>query len=233
VGFPRISNLDEFQPLRDCAGVRLRWARTAAELEDADWIILPGSKRTSGDRAWMRTQGLDTPILRHAARGGAILGLCGGLQMLGGPMCDPHGVDGEERGLDLLPLQTRFERDKLVRQAHLRFGDVTGAWRALAAIELEGYEIHQGRSDAVVGDCCETGAGETTVALRNGDGEAIGWQRGNVLGLYAHGVFESPAVMRALFGDAPRTLDSVFDGLADFVDRHFLPGALQRLAGLA
>jgi adenosylcobyric acid synthase len=70
------------------------------------------------------------------------------------------------------------------------------------------------------------------VALRTADGEAIGWQRGNVLGLYAHGLFESPPVMRALFGDAPRTLDSVFEGLADFVDRHFQPGALARLAGL-
>jgi adenosylcobyric acid synthase len=60
-------------------------------------------------------------------------------------------------------------------------------------------------------------------------GHAIGWQRDNVLGIYAHGLFEAAAAMRALFGAAPRSLDSVFDGLADFIDQHFQPGALLKL----
>ena len=70
-----------------------------------------------------------------------------------------------------------------------------------------------------------------TVALRNEMGEPIGWQRDNVLGVYAHGMFECPDVMRRLFGASHRSLDDVFDGLADFIDRRFAPGTLMDLAG--
>jgi adenosylcobyric acid synthase len=223
VAFPRISNLDEFQPLRQCPGVRLRWAHTPAQLAGADWIVLPGSKHTSCDLAWLRAQGLDVAIARHAAAGGRVLGLCGGLQMLGEQMVDPEGVDGAAEGLGLLPLHTRFEAAKLLRHTQATFGAMAGDWRALAGVGFEGYEIRHGRTRLAAE------AADTAVALRNDAGEAIGWQRGNVLGLYAHGLFESPEVMRVLFGAAPRTLDHVFDGLADFIDRHFEAGALMRL----
>ena len=226
IAFPRISNLDEFQPLRDAPGVRLRWARTPGDLAGVDWIVLPGSKHTSGDLAWLRAQGLDVAIARHARAGGRVLGLCGGLQMLGDSMVDPEGVGGNARGLGLLPLHTHFERTKLLRRTMARFGDAKVAWAALADVAFEGYEIRHGRT-ALADD-----AGDTIVALRNEAFDPIGWQRGNVLGLYVHGLFESPAVLRALFGHAPRTLDSVFDGLADFIDLHFEPGALWRLASL-
>jgi adenosylcobyric acid synthase len=225
VAFPHLSNLDEFQPLRACPGVSLRWARTSTDLSDVDVIILPGSKNTSGDRAWMRARGLDDAILGHARAGGRVLGLCGGLQMLGGRLEDPHGVEGEEPGLELLPLETRFERDKLLRHTRARFSTLTGPWNALAEVSFDGYEIRHGRSRLV-------NEGDATIAVRNEAGEAIGWQRGSVLGLYAHGLFEAPSVMRALFGVAPRTLDGVFDGLADFIDSRFSPGALEGLAGL-
>jgi adenosylcobyric acid synthase len=224
VAFPRISNLDEFQPLRDAPGVRLRWARSPDELDGADWIVLPGSKHTSGDLAWLRTQRLDEAIARHAAAGGCVLGLCGGLQMLGDEMVDPDGIDGSARGLGLLPLHTRFERAKLLRRTHARFGAMAGAWSRLADVAFDGYEIRHGRSRLA------EGAADTAVALRNDSFEPIGWQRGNVLGLYAHGLFESRAALRALFGREARGLDGVFDGLADFIDRHFEPGALARLA---
>ncbi|MCH8857777.1 MAG: cobyric acid synthase, partial [Proteobacteria bacterium] len=82
VAYPRISNLDEFQPLKNIAGVHLNWARSPAELQGVDWIILPGSKHTSSDLAWLRMQGLDRAIAAHAAQGRAVLGICGGLQML-------------------------------------------------------------------------------------------------------------------------------------------------------
>ena len=225
VAFPHISNLDEFQPLRSCPGVDLRWARTSAALSDVDWIILPGSKDSSCDRGWMRAQGMDEAILGHAARGGRVLGLCGGLQMLGIRMVAPHGVEGDEHGLDLLPLETSFDREKLLRQTRARFAGVADPWSALADVSFDGYEIRHGRT-RLVGD----GIG-TTIALRNESGDAIGWQRDAVLGLYAHGLFEAIAVMRALFGIDLRSLDSVFDGLADLVDRGFAPGVLSSLVG--
>jgi len=220
VAYPRISNLDEFQPLRSAPDVRLRWARTPAELEGADWIVLPGSKHTSGDLAWLRAQGLDAPIAQHAAAGKRVLGVCGGLQMLGLDLRDPHGVDGSAIGLGLLPLTTQFDRDKLLRATRAQFGDAQGDWAALSGTSFQGYEIRHGRTEA---------RGDVQAVLRNQLGEAIGWQQGSVLGVYAHGLFESADAMRALFGTGTRTLDSVFDGLADFIDEHFEPGVLNRL----
>lgn len=223
--YPRVSNVDEFEPLRRCPGVRLRWARAPRDLDGADWIVLPGSKHTTNDLRWLRHVGLDGPILRHAAGGGRVLGVCGGLQMLGESLSDVQSPDDSARGLGLLPLDTVFQRDKLLRPARTQFGPVQGAWAALAGVGFDGYEIRQGRTAAHAG-----GDASLVVALRNELGEPIGWQRGDVLGIYAHGMFESPAVMRALFDTAPRALDSVFDGLADFVDARFLPGVLARLA---
>jgi adenosylcobyric acid synthase len=224
IAFPRISNLDEFQPLRQCPGVRLRWVRTPAALADADWVVLPGSKHTSGDLSWMRAQGLDVAIERHAIAGGRVLGICGGLQMLGESMIDPDGVDGSAAGLGLLPLRTRFERDKLLLETRAQFSSLPGPWSALSGVTFDGYEIRHGRTTF------STSSADAGVALRNSTGDAIGWCRDNVLGVYAHGLFESPAVMHELFGAEPRSLDDVFDGLAQFIDRHFEPGALERLA---
>ncbi|HVZ89669.1 MAG TPA: cobyric acid synthase [Polyangia bacterium] len=225
VAFPRISNLDEFQPLRRCAGVGLRWARAPRDLAGADWIVLPGSKHTRGDLAWLREAGLDGAIAAHAARGGRVLGVCGGLQMLGETLADPHGVDGDARGLGILPLETIFARDKRLRQTRARFSTLADGWSALAGVSFDGYEIRHGRTAPRANP-----PHDMWVALRNPDGEPIGWQRGNVLGIYAHGLFESPDVMARLFAAPPRSLDAVFDGLADFIDARFAPGSLRDLA---
>jgi len=124
VAYPRISNLDEFQPLKNIPGVRLMWVRSPAELaglSPCDWVVLPGSKSTTADLAWLRSQGLDAAVARHAAQGGAVLGVCGGLQMLGEALVDTHGVDGNAPGLGLLPLVTAFAPGKTVRRTTVRF----------------------------------------------------------------------------------------------------------------
>jgi adenosylcobyric acid synthase len=225
VAYPRISNLDEFQPLKNIAGVRLRWARSPADVAGADWIILPGSKHTSGDLAWMRQQGLDRAVTAHAARGGAVLGVCGGLQMLGEALIDPHGVDGNGPGLGLLPVVTLFAPDKTVRHREAIFGSVSGEWAALSGITMRGYEIHHGQTAE---HAAMAAAGDRAIAVLP---DELAWQNaaGNVLGLYLHGLFEDPEVLQALFGVAARTLDTVFDGLADHIDSHFQPGVLRSL----
>ena len=284
VAYPRISNLDEFQPLKNMAGVRLTWARSPAELDDVDWIILPGSKATAADLAWLRAQGLDAAIARHAARGGRVLGICGGLQMLGEALIDLHGVEpqvfaagppqGEnaaslglraaapgspvrawtarrgadsggsaackasatraavERGgyfsngpgLGLLPLVTRFEPHKTVRHAHARFGDVAGPWSALAGVAVSGYEIHSGQTAQHPAMAAKGDVAREVLA-------GLAWQNvaGNVLGVYLHGLFEDPAAVRALFGAAAPTLDTVFERLAATLQSSFTPGALDAL----
>jgi adenosylcobyric acid synthase len=223
IAYPRISNLDEFQPLKNLPGVRLVWARSPADVAQADWIVLPGSKHTSSDLDWLRSQGLDAAIAQHAAGGGAVLGICGGLQMLGEALIDTHGIENNGPGLGLLPLVTVFKPAKSVRSTHARFRDVGGPWAALSGVAMRGYEIHHGRTFQHPGMEAAHTAMAAGLAWQNGEG--------NVLGVYLHGMFEDPAVVRALFGAMVPTLDSVFDGLADFIDRHFLPGVIPELIG--
>jgi adenosylcobyric acid synthase len=226
IAYPRISNLDEFQPLKNVPGVRLRWARTPADCAGADWVVLPGSKHTSADLAWLRTQGLDRAVATHAAAGGRVLGICGGLQMLGEALLDPHGIDGNAPGLGLLPLVTQFEEVKIVRPSHTTLGEVRGAWHALTGVSVSGYEIHHGQTAQHPAMAANGDVAHTVLP-------GLAWQNGagNVLGLYQHGLFEDANVLRALFGASVPTLDSVFDGLADFIGEHFEAGVLDTLIG--
>ncbi len=228
IAWPRISNLDEFQPLKSVPGVRLVWVRAPADCAGADWIILPGSKSTAADLAWLRQQGLDQAVAEHAARGGAVLGLCGGLQVLGEALIDTHGIEpmalGNAPGLGLLPLVTAFDADKTVCRTTATFGALSGAWSALSGVTASGYEIHHGQT-----------AQHPAMAAKGDMAREIipglAWQNaaGNVLGCYLHGLFEDPAVLRALFGATVPTLETVFDGLADFLQTHVEPGVLDDL----
>ena len=214
VAYPRISNLDEFQPLKHVRGVRLVWVRSAAQLAALgadDWIILPGSKNTESDLAWLKERRLDAATRTHAARAGRVLGICGGLQMLG-------EIVGDATGLGLLPLETVFEKNKLVKRTTASFGLLHGAWQALSNVTVTGYEIHQGITKANQDKAFEPI-------------EGLAWQsrEGNVLGLYLHGMFEDSAVLQALWGAAAPSLDSVFEGLANFLDAHVDTGVLSKL----
>lgn len=228
IAYPRISNLDEFQPLKNVPGVHLVWARTPADCARADWIVLPGSKATAADLAWLRVQGLDRAVADHAAQGGAVLGICGGLQMLGEGLVDTHGIEpmalGNAPGLGLLPLVTAFDADKTVRRTTATFGGLTGPWAALSGTTASGYEIHHGQT--AQHPAMAAGADVAREVM-----PGLAWQNaaGNVLGCYLHGLFEEPAVLRALFGAAVPTLETVFDGLADFLEQHVEPGVLDAL----
>ncbi len=228
VAYPRISNLDEFQPLRSAPHVRLNWARSPREIEGADWVILPGSKYTLSDLAWLREQGLDQAITAHAQAGGAVLGICGGMQMLGHHVADPEGIEASSTpmaaGLGLLDVHTQFNAHKLLRQTDARFaadGLCTGPWQALAGVSASGYEIHHGRTHAT--------SQAARAVLHDGHGQCLGWQQGSVMGLYLHGLFEAEGPLHALLGGHVTSLDRVMSGLAEHVDRHFEPGALMNL----
>jgi adenosylcobyric acid synthase len=231
IAYPRISNLDEFQPLKNVPGVRLVWARSPAELaglRPTDWVVLPGSKATAADLAWLRAQGLDEAIATHAGQGGTVLGVCGGLQMLGEALIDTAGIDGNAPGLGLLPLVTTFEPAKTVRRSTAQFGALQGAWAPLSGVQASGYEIHHGQTAQ---HPAMAAGGDVAREVVPG----LAWQNGagNVLGLYLHGLFEDPAALQALFGRAGAapvpTLDAVMEGLARVVDAHFEPGVLQAL----
>ncbi|MBU4519508.1 MAG: cobyric acid synthase CobQ, partial [Gammaproteobacteria bacterium] len=224
IAWPRISNLDEFQPLKNVPGVRLVWARSPADCTGADWIVLPGSKATVADLAWLRAQGLDRAVAQHAAQGGVVLGICGGLQMLGEALIDTHGIDGNAPGLGLLPLVTAFDPQKTVRHTQARFSALAGPWRALSGVETAGYEIHHGQTALHPAMAAKGDVAREVIP-------GLAWQNtaGNVLGVYLHGLFEDPRVLHALFGASAPTLESVFDGLADFLQTHVEPGVLDAL----
>jgi adenosylcobyric acid synthase len=228
VAWPRISNLDEFQPLKNLPGVRLKWVRSPADGAHldaaADVVVLPGSKATAADLDWLREQGLDRWVAEHAARGGRVLGVCGGLQVLGEALIDTEGIDGNAPGLGLLPLVTTFARDKTVRRTEAAFTTVRGPWAALSGVGVSGYEIHHGQT-------APHPAMQAAGAVAHEVMPGLAWQNtdGNVLGLYLHGLFEDDRVLRALFGAAAPTLETVFDRLADTLREHFIPGALDAL----
>jgi len=211
---PHASNLDEFEPLAR-AGVPVHYARSAADLVGAGWLVLPGSKHSRADADWVRAQGLGPVLAAHVAAGRPLLAVCGALQWLGQVIDDPLGLEGEApgrtAGLGLLPLHTVFVPAKQLARATHRLGALQGPWAPLAGLAVQGYEIHLGQTTAL-----PTAALQPAFAHRPG----LGWQQGPVLALYLHGLFENPAVLQALFGRALPPLQQVFDRLADVVDAH-------------
>jgi len=218
VRYPTASNLDEFRAVEQVADVF--FATAAHELDDAALIVLPGSKHVAADLEWLRDTGLAEAISEQARAGLRILGICGGLQMLGERLEGPGGTDASSAGLGLLPVATAFAPDKLTRRLVARFATLAGPWQPLSGLSFDAYEIRHGHT---------TASGPVVEALAGG----LGFVEGSLLGISVHGLFENRSVIRALFGEAPdRSLDVVFDDLADAVERHLDTGALTALAGV-
>ena len=201
---PYASNLDEFVQLQQVA--RVSWVRTAVQLTDADLIVLPGSKHAANDLAWMRDVGLADAVSQAARNGTAVLGICGGLQMLGLRIEDPDRVEGAAEGLGLLPMVTHYETSKRTTRNTVCFGPLAPPWSWLGECRISGYEIRHGVTQA-----------PQDIQIVP-DGRAFG--RGNVLGIYVHGVFEDPVALTAFAGAVPTALDTTCDQLADAVECH-------------
>ena len=226
---PRISNHTDFDALRLHPQVALRFIGPDEAAPAADLIILPGSKNVRADLAWLRTYGWDKAIARHLRYGGKLIGLCGGFQMLGTAIHDPHGLEsevGSSAGLGLLTFETTLEREK---QLHRICGVL-----ALAGAPVQGYEIHMGISR---GPALERPAlhldGRTDGAIS---------EDGQILGTYLHGLFDTPAACDALLAwaglEAPQSPDHIarreagIERLADAVEQHLDTRMLEQLFGL-
>jgi adenosylcobyric acid synthase len=217
--YPTASNLDELKPIEQVAD--LVWARKVADLDGVDLVVLPGSKHVVGDLAWVRDRGLDRAVRAAASRGTRVLGICGGLQMLGDEIVDEGGVDGDATGLGLLPLRTRFVRTKRTETIRAPLRNLPGPWSELSGTAIHGYEIRHGEMDPT-GACAEVIAG------------GRGFAKGSVLGISIHGAFEQPEIVERVFGRSPpRSLEAVFEALADLVEDRLDMDAISRLAGLA
>ena len=219
----RIANFDDLDPLAAEPGVRLSMVPPGHALPgDADLVVLPGSKSTRGDLAFFRAQGWDIDLSAHLRRGGRVLGICGGYQMLGRMIHDPQGHDGvpgSDPGLGLLDVETHMAPDK-------RLTRIEG--RALGQ-PIEGYEIHMGRTTGP--DCARPFA-----HIPQPDGAVS--PDGRVAGTYLHGLFASNAFRAAWlagFGmssvlDYGAGVEDVLDRLARHLETHL---DIDRLLGLA
>jgi len=228
---PRISNHTDFDPLRLHPQVDLRFVGPDQPVPSADLVILPGSKSVRADLAWLRASGWETAMRRHLRYGGKLIGICGGLQMLGREIADPHGLESEggaSPGLGWLELDTILEPHKQLRNVRGRL--------AFAPAEVVGYEIHAGvsRGPALERPAVHLQGGATDGALSPDD---------QILATYLHGVFDHPAACTALLGwaglhhaqevDHAARREAGLDRLADAVDAHLDTTALALLLGLA
>jgi adenosylcobyric acid synthase len=196
VRFPRISNYDDVEALEHSPGVSVRFAERPEEIRGADLVILPGSKSTVSDLVWLRDTGIANVIHERARNGEPVLGVCGGCEMLGETIEDLQGVESDSErvpGLGLLPLRTRFEREKITAQVVARPASTGFLGRgALEEAELRAYEIHMG-----VVERTAPGASPFLIVSRNGvpaelaDGATN--PTGSVVGTMLHGIFENDA----------------------------------------
>ena len=194
---PRISNFTDFNPLESMPGVSLRYVKQVSELKDPDMIILPGTKNTMEDLQWMRQSGMEAAVLKQAAKGKIIFGICGGYQMLGETLSDPYGIEagGTMKGMGLLPMDTVFENEKTRTRVSGTFTQVEGELRELSGVQLEGYEIHMG-----VTSLKDTARSLTTIQDHavSQERKCDGAYEKNIYGTYVHGVFDREEVAKAV-----------------------------------
>lgn len=200
VRFPRISNFTDFAPLEVIPGVSVRYVSDARRLGEPDLIILPGTKNTMGDLRWMRQSGMEASVLRLSGAGTAVIGICGGFQMLGEWLSDPDEAEegGEMRGLSLLPVRTVFAREKTRTRVSGSFLPLTGIFEGLSGRHLEGYEIHMGETRMTGSGSCGSLA---VLSARTGDScreKKDGAVSGGVFGSYVHGLFDRAETAEAL-----------------------------------
>ena len=232
---PRISNITDIDPLRREPDVTVRIVRTADDFGRPDAVILAGSKNVIADLAHLRANALAPLILAHAAQGGAVIGICGGLQMLGRAIADPLALEapcGGGYGLSLLALDTSLQSEKILGRTRARY------LRTTPPMSLAGYEIHHGVSTPFDASC--------RPIIVNERGEPIGYDEaasGAVWGTYLHGVFDDDLFRRHFIdglriakGLAPQgrplsvtSLDAPLDRLAAMVRAHLDMAAVYRI----
>ncbi|HUU66420.1 MAG TPA: cobyric acid synthase [Methyloceanibacter sp.] len=213
---PHVSNFDDLDPLEAEPSVDLVRVRPGNPLPgNAQMIVLPGSKSTVGDLKALREAGFHIDIAAHLRRGGTVLGMCGGYQMLGRALHDPHGVEGAPgttEGLGLLDIETTFLKEK--RLANVRGRSADGA-------SYTGFEIHKGVSEG-------PDRSRPFAYLEDGTPEGAQSADGRVVGTYLHGLFVDDAqraVWLARFGGTSEiaydaTIEKILDGLAAHLEAH-------------
>ena len=237
IRLPRISNFDDFDPLLHENGVNIRFVERLSELGQPDAIILPGTKMTLADLGWLNDSGLAAKIVLLAQAGTEVVGICGGYQMLGGPIYDPDGSEApagsQAMGLDLLPITTTFAGDKHTVQVQATLTATSGPLAGLTDSPIHGYEIHMGRSEMT-----EQTVSSLCRIITDNDGHLDGAisPNGRVWGTYLHGLFDNDALRHAWLrhlgwqGDGSLfDRQQAYNRLADHVRSHVDMAALEKI----
>ena len=209
IRLPRISNFTDFAPLEAMEEVSVRYISSPAEFGNPDAVLIPGTKNTIQDLLWMRQNGLEAKILKHAGRGGLVFGICGGYQMLGTAVSDPDGAEqkGTVKGMGLLPMRTVFRQEKRRTRVQGHFLKLSGMLEGMSGAAIEGYEIE--REENVCGlvafteeTAAKPGLADSSMYSSESPGRRAaggtagrrtdGAQCGNVYGCYVHGIFDAP-----------------------------------------
>ena len=202
IRYPRISNFTDLSVLEQMEEVSVRYVEHPKDLHHPDMIVLPGSKNTMADLKWMRENGLEA-LIKKKASDTVVFGICGGYQMLGKKISDPHAVEagGSMTGMELLPLMTELQEEKTRTQVTGSFGTLTGPLSGLSGQKISGYEIHMGSTervdaepDTVYNRLCSIRDKRTKQEKTDG---AI---CGNVYGSYVHGIFDEGEIAKTVVG---------------------------------
>ncbi len=196
IRIPHISNFTDFNALEIMKGASVRYVKNTRELKNPDMILLPGSKNTMSDLLWMRQSGMEAAILKHAAKGKIIFGICGGYQMLGESISDPEDTEegGILRGMGLLPVDTVFKGTKTRTRVKGTFKMLPENMAKLSNVVIEGYEIHMGESTLKEGVKPLT----TITDVITGEEKSDGAYKENIFGTYVHGIFDADNIPKLL-----------------------------------
>jgi adenosylcobyric acid synthase len=198
IRLPHIANFDDFDPLKAEPGIHLHFVDRLSDLQKPAAIILPGSKTTLADLAWLHESGLAARIASLARTGAVVVGICGGYQMLGQTVLDPEGIEAppgaQAAGLGLLPIRTVFVGNKQTVQVRATLRALAGPLAALQGSPIQGYEIHMGRSEPV-DDTLSPLCRITTQDTSHFDGAVN--SSGRTWGTYLHGIFDNDLLRHA------------------------------------
>jgi adenosylcobyric acid synthase len=245
IRLPHIANFDDFAPLEAEPGVGLRYVEEAADLGWPEIVILPGTKTTVADLEWLRRSRLAERIAGLAAAGSAVLGICGGYQMLGRRLRDPQGIEtpggADVPGLGLLPVETVFHPRKATRQVQGRVAVIEGPLAGAIGAPLSAYEIHMGETTPL-----PDAPSSPVFVLEGGRPDGALAPGGRVAGTYLHGAFECQPLRQALLtwgaarngktlevpGTPQSDADAEYDRLASVLRQSLDLPLLYRIAGL-
>lgn len=202
IRYPRISNFTDLSVFEQMEEVSVRYVEHPKDLHHPDMIVLPGSKNTMADLKWMRENGLEA-LIKKKASDTVVFGICGGYQMLGKKISDPHAVEagGSQTGMELLPLMTELQEEKTRTQVTGSFGTLTGPLLGLSGQKISGYEIHMGSTERV--DAEPDTAYNRLCSIRDErtkQEKTDGAICGNVYGSYVHGIFDEGEIAKTVVG---------------------------------